>query len=124
MSHRAETGMHDLVIHRKNKDVLEMPRHQRAKLRLGLTVDMARLARRRGTDLRLERGHADDDRTMRLERLDNAVHDPIFIALRNMLQHIERKDAVMATREWFLADIADDSFEGPRLLHARLCVLN
>src|SRR5258708_2307797 len=111
MGHRAEAGMHDLVVHSENEDVFKMAHHQRAKLRFGLAVDVARFAGRRGPSLRLERGHADNYRTMRLERVDDTVHDHVLLAPRNMLKHIERKDTVMATGQRLLFDIADDGFE-------------
>src|SRR5689334_10826456 len=61
---------------------------------------------------------------MRFERINDTVHDPVLLILRDMLKHIERKNAVIATRQPLLANIANDGFEEPGLLHACLCILD
>src|SRR6202035_1300898 len=58
--HRIKAGMHDLIVHREDKNRVEVLLHRRFQIRSGFAIDVPRLALRRSVKLRFERWHAKD----------------------------------------------------------------
>lgn len=124
MRHLMESGVDHLVIHAEHEDIVEIILEQSLQLWTGLAVDVPFLRLRRGIDLALQGGDADDRAAVLFQIAEAVLQKDAFVLRLDMLQHIQRIDRIERARHRAVQHVVDQGIEAPALHHPVVDVLD